>query len=217
MKKKRTLIIAGAAAVVAGSLALGTVAANSTKAPGPQDQGPSALAVNPASGDKVATDNLDNVVKDVGEAAGLTDDAGNRVFSLDLKKATVASDCPARVGSFRLTPEKGHFLILDVKATLAQNAASKVPGKDDEVFMPLATQAFSVMDQHGVIDREVSSESAWGCLGDDELASPLVNPGQTVSGKIVLDVPYGSGTVVYDPDNNGGWSWPYEAASSPGS
>ncbi|WP_417235142.1 hypothetical protein [Arthrobacter sp.] len=209
MNIKRTLYVAGGAVVLAGSVVLGTVAAQSEKAPQLQEQGPEALTVDPSSGADVTTDRLDNVEKDVGDAAVLAAEDGKKLFSLEISKITVARDCPARVGNFRLTPENGTFLILDVEASLDRGISKEVSGSADELFMPLVSQAFSVTDPHGVIDREVASESAWGCLGDDVLAPALVNPGQKVSGKIVLDVPYESGTVVYDPNSNGGWSWPY--------
>lgn len=209
MNIRRALCVAGGAVVLAGSVALGTVAAQSDKAPGLEQQGPEAMEVDPTSGATVTMDTMDNVEKNVGEAAVLADDEGDRLFSLEITKVTAAKDCPARVGSFRLTPKNGTFLILDVEASLDRDIAHKVAGTEEEMFMPLVSQAFSVTGPTGVIEREVASESAWGCLGEDELAPALVNPGQKVTGKIVLDVPYEGGTVVYDPNSNGGWSWPY--------
>lgn len=209
MNTKRSLLIAGGAVILAGSVALGTVAAHSTKAPELEQHGPEALTMDPSSGADVTTDRLDNVEKDVGDAAVLAAEDGKKLFTLEVGKITVARDCPARVGNFRLAPENGTFLILDVEARLDRDISKEVSGSADELFMPLVSQAFSVTGPQGVIEREVASESAWGCLGDDLLAPALVNPGQKVSGKIVLDVPYQTGTVVYDPNNNGGWSWPY--------
>lgn len=210
MNKKRSLAVAGSAAVVlVGSLTFGAIAASSNPSPALDEQGPAALSVDPTDGSKVITDRLDNVEKKVGESAVLADDGGNRLFTINITKVTTAKVCQARVGSFQLKPEKGMFLILDVEATMSRGAAREVRSKPEDLFMPLAPQAFSVMGPSGVIEREVASEPAWGCLADKDLAPAALSPGQEVSGKVVLDVPYGSGAVVYDPINNGGWSWPY--------
>ncbi|MGP5732633.1 hypothetical protein [Arthrobacter rhombi] len=206
---QRTLIAAGAVAMLVGSVGMGAFAANSATAPEPQQQGPPPLAAEPDTGAVVETDTHDNVVKDTGDAAVLIDDSGKRQFTLEVTRSKVVTDCPARVGGFRLQPENRRFLVLDVKATLANSVTAEVPGSTEDIFMPLVAQAFSVVGNNGVIDREVATESAWGCYPDVKLAPALVDPGQSVQGKVVLDVPYGSGTVVYDPDNNGGWSWPY--------
>lgn len=208
-KIQRTLIAAGAVALLVGSVGMGAFAANSATAPESQQQGPPPLAAEPGTGAVVETDTHDNVVKDTGDAAVLVDDSGKRQFTLEVTKSTLVRDCPARVGNFQLQSEKGRFLVLDVKATLARSVTGEVPGSTQDIFMPLVAQAFAAVNDAGVIDREVATETAWGCYRDDQLAPALVNPGQRVSGKVVLDVPYGSGTVVYDPDNNGGWSWPY--------
>lgn len=207
--RKRFLLMTGAAVVLAGTVAFSAVAAQSSTAPDPGQQGPEALAVDPSSGADVTTDRLDNVEKEVGDAAVLAGEDGRRLFSLEVSKISVVRDCPARVGSFRLTPENGVFVVLDVEARLDRGISQQVAGAADDMFMPLVSQAFSAMDPQGVIDRNVASESAWGCFGNDELVPALVNPGHKVSGKIVLDVSYSSGTVVYDPNSNGGWSWPY--------
>lgn len=210
MKTKRSLVVAGSAAVVlAGSLTIGALAASSTTTPALEEEGPAALTIDPTDGTHVTTDGLDNVEKKMGEAAVLADDSGNSAFSIKVTKATTADTCLARVGDMQLTPEKGTFLILDIEATMSPGAARAVGSKAEDLFMPLAPQAFSVMGSSGVIEREVASESAWGCLADKDLAPAALSPGQKVSGKVVLDVPHGSGTVVYDPIDNGGWSWPY--------
>lgn len=210
MRFKRSALAATCAAVlVSGSLAFTAVSANSDKSPAPQEEGPTVLAVDPSDGTRVTTDALDNVEKKVGEAAVLADDSGKRLFSIEVEHITRTSNCPARVGSFTMKPDRKTFLVLDVVATMDQRITDEVDLAKDDVFMPLVAQAFSVMGTNGVIDREVASEASWGCYADDVLAPAMITPGQKVHGKIVLDVPYSSGTVVYDPNNNGGWSWPY--------
>lgn len=75
--------------------------------------------------------------------------------------------------------------------------------------MPLVAEAFSVTSAGGTVERNLTSETAWGCFEDSVLLPPVVNPGQSVTGKVVLDVDAPAGRVAYDPENNGGWSWPY--------
>ncbi|WP_411730976.1 hypothetical protein [Paeniglutamicibacter sp.] len=101
------------------------------------------------------------------------------------------------------------FLVLDVSASLAGSVIEKAGGGPDGLCMPLVAETFSVTSASGVQDRNVTSEEAWGCFDDAQLLPPVINPGQSVSGKIVLDIEEPRGRVVYDPEGNGGWSWPY--------
>lgn len=97
----------------------------------------------------------------------------------------------------------------EVSATPAADVADKVGGDPEESYMPLVAGTFSVATGNGKVDRNVASETAWGCFDDSVLLPQVVNPGQTVTGKLVLDVAATQGRVAYDPQENGGWSWPY--------
>lgn len=211
--KKQSMIITGLAilGLSAGAIGLGT-AANSDEFKLPADllAGPAIAEINPSTGAEVKTDRFDNVQKKAGETAGLLDEKTNtNYFTIEVTNSQVLDSCTARVGNHRLKPTRSRFLVLEVRASLAASVSHKVGGSDNELFMPLVAEAFSVTTGNGTPERNVTSETAWGCLEDAVLLPPVVNPGQSVSGKVVLDIDAPRGKVAYDPENNGGWSWPY--------
>lgn len=211
--KKQGMIIAGLAilGVCAGAIGLGT-AANSDewKLPADLTAGPAIAEINPSTGAEVKIDRFDNVQKKAGEAAGLIDEETNtNYFTIEVTNSQLLGSCNSRVGKHSLKPTRSRFLVLDVKASLAASVSQKVGGSANDLFMPLVAEAFSVTTGNGTPERNVTSETAWGCLDDAVLLPAVVNPGQSVSGKVVLDVDAIKGNVAYDPENNGGWSWPY--------
>ncbi|WP_152426137.1 hypothetical protein [Paeniglutamicibacter gangotriensis] len=171
---------------------------------------PEVVPADASTGTTVKTDAHKNVQKKVGEKAGLIDEkTKENYFTIEVTNATLASECTPRVGSAPLAPTRSIFLILDINATLAADVADKVGGDPEESYMPLVAETFSVATEQGTPDRNVTSETAWGCFDDSVLLPPVVNPGQTVTGKLVLAVEVTQGRVAYDPQENGGWSWPY--------
>lgn len=195
MNTTRTPLLAAAGIALAAD-ALSACAAPAT-APTPVQ--PPAASASPAPAGALP--------KASGEAGALVDKTtGAETFTIQVNEIETATECEARSAGFTLAPERGTFLILDVTATLAAGAN---PAGTEEAFMPLAAEAFSVVPQSGSTEDDVTSASAWGCLTETDLAPAVVNPGETVTGKIVLDTRVTSGTVIYDPDGSGGWSWPF--------
>ncbi|OIH83808.1 hypothetical protein BLJ79_13980 [Arthrobacter sp. UCD-GKA] len=215
--KKQGKIITGvvSSAAVVGLVAwgigfAGAASSNEWKLPGDLVAGPAIAEANPSTGTAVKTDRFDNVQKKIGEKAGLIDEQTNKsYFTIEVTKTQLLSRCTSRVGNQQLAPTRSRFLVLDVKATLAASVSEQVGGSTQDLFMPLVAEAFSVTTSSGTPDRNVTSETAWGCFDDSVLLPPVVNPGQSVTGKVVLDVDATKGKVAYDPEDNGGWSWPY--------
>lgn len=210
-------IIAGTtSAVVVASFAawgIGYAASAPTHGPTPTADlgaGPAIAETNPSTGRKVKADALDNVEKGPGQQAGLFDEqTKTSYFTIEVTDSEVVDDCTPRVGTDKLRPIRTAFLVLEVSASLADSVAEKAGGGPEDLFMPLVAEAFSVSNPGGEVDRNVTSETAWGCFDDAQLLPPVVNPGQSVSGKVGLDVGVPRGRVAYDPEDNGGWSWPY--------
>lgn len=215
LKQGRILTSIASAAVVLGLAAwalgsAGTATSDEWEIPTELKAGPAIATADPATGSGVKIDRFDNVQKKAGEKAGLVDERTNKTyFSIEVTNSKLVGSCQPRVGTTPLKPTRTTFLVLDVKASLAADVGVKVGGSGGELFMPLVAETFSVTSGSGVPDRNVGSESAWGCFADAALLPPVVNPGQSVSGKVVLDVDSRTGKVVYDPEANGGWSWPY--------
>ncbi|WP_411730974.1 hypothetical protein [Paeniglutamicibacter sp.] len=216
MKKQGKIItgvVSGVAVVGLAAWGIGMAgAASSTEweLPGDLVAGPAIAEVDPSTGTEVKIDKFDNVQKKAGEKAGLVDEKTNKsYFTIEVTNSQLLGQCNARVGNQALKPTRTKFLVLDVEATLAASVSDKAAGGAKELFMPLVAEAFSVTTSSGSPDRNVTSETAWGCFDDSVLLPPVVNPGQTVKGKVVLDVDALKGKVAYDPEDNGGWSWPY--------
>ena len=145
--------------------------------------------------------------KQIGETAGLTAaGSSSTLFALTVLGVDVARTCPGR--GVAPVPEHGHFVTVDVRAHMAAEMAREVsPGPD--AFLPLVPEAFSIVAPDGTVQDSVATAAAWACFDDGELAPPFVEPGDVVTGKVVLDSRTSAGTVVYDPDGTGGWAWPF--------
>lgn len=213
--KKNTKITTGIVGALA-ALSIGAVAfagsANSNEWELKDDlkAGAPTASANPTTGAEVKIDQHDNVQKKEGEQAGLVDEKTKKsYFSIEVTNTKLVDHCKARVGDVMLKPERTKFLVLDVEASLSKDVPKKISGTTDELFMPLIAEAFSVVKPDGKIDRNLASEMSWGCFDDAVLLPALVNPGQSVKGKVVLDVDTTRGKVAFDPENNGGWSWPF--------
>ena len=156
------------------------------------------------------TDLFGNIRKQPGEVAGLVDEGtGKNYFTFEITRAQLLDSCPSRMGGDMLRPTRSHFLVLDVQTELERGVGAKTGGSSEDLFMPLVTEAFSVVDAGGERDPKVSSDKAWECYEDSALAPSFLNAGQKAQGKIVLDVAVSKGQVIYDPDGRGGWSWPF--------
>ncbi|WP_336705547.1 hypothetical protein [Micrococcus terreus] len=209
MKNGRTRVVP--AILLAGALTAGGAWAV-VASPGDLEdkQGGAGVAqVNPQDGSPVQVDAQDNVVKTAGETGGLVDSTGQEVFTVQVESVTAHQSCPARVGDRELSSVHGTFLYVDVRAELDEAVGQSVDAAEDELFLPLAVEAFTVTGPDGTVYDLPASEMSWGCLTDDELLPPVINPGQTLEGIVVLDVPVTEGTVTYDPDRTGGWSWTF--------
>jgi hypothetical protein len=148
-----------------------------------------------------------HVRKDLGEPGGLTDGAdGGVLFEISVDAARLSATCPGR--GVDVSPANGHFLVLDVTASLSPDAADGAdPGQD--VFMPLVAEAFDVVGPGGAVQETTVTDASWACFDDDELLPPFLEPGGTVSGKVVLDSASDSGVVVYAPGGEAGWEWEF--------
>ncbi|GAA4370609.1 hypothetical protein [Paeniglutamicibacter cryotolerans] len=211
MHEKARITLLSVVCVVAVGLGFGIPAAKGTmfQLPAELQAGSDTAVQDPISGKKVVTDKHDNVAKKRGETAGLVDEHdGKTYFTFEVLSAKTVSSCTPRVGVGMLKPENGYFLVVDVKASMAASISQQVGGSSVDIFMPVIAEAFSVLSPTGKIQREVASAAAFGCLTEKELAPPLISPGEKLRGKVVLDVPFDDGRVVFDPEENGGWSWP---------
>ncbi|WP_404290938.1 hypothetical protein [Glutamicibacter arilaitensis] len=210
--KKRLIGLTTGALVVAGAVTGGALLANSNEGPPAQasetaDHQIADVAVtDPQTGDKVYVDSESQVVKKLGEAGKLTVE-GEKVpsFEITVTKVQALESCQLRGFGQQIEPENGTFLLLDISATLDASAAAAV---DEEIaLMPLDASVFGVSQgENENIAYDLDTIASYSC----EVANTLdiaVGAGDTVNGQLILDSPYDSGQVIYDPEKTGGWTW----------
>lgn len=119
----------------------------------------------------------------------------------------VEKSCILRGFDETITPENGVFLVLDVSASLAASAAKVV---DEEIaLMPLDASSFGASPgKNKNVVYDLNTVAAFYCEVDNPL-DIAVGAGDDIRGKVVLDSPYSTGQIVYDPDQSGGWTWSY--------
>ncbi|MGP5598928.1 hypothetical protein ACTXOJ_07955 [Glutamicibacter arilaitensis] len=214
MEKNRKLAALGAGALVVGAVAAVLVATNSQPSPAAnatgnlEDRIGNVAASDPQTGDKVYIDSEYQVVKDLGEAGKLTVEGEKKpTFEITVSKVQKLKSCTLRGFGDEITPENGTFLLLDVTATLDASASKAV---DEELaIMPLDASVFGVSPgQNRNVDYGVSTVASYSCDLENAL-DVAVGAGNTVKGQVMLDSPYSSGQVVYDPQESGGWTWAY--------
>ncbi|MGO2124159.1 hypothetical protein [Glutamicibacter arilaitensis] len=215
MDKKQKLAALGAGAVlVVGAVSAVSIATNSQSSPAAnatgnlEDRIANVAAVDPQTGDKVYVDSEYQVVKDLGEPGKLTVEGEKKpTFEITVSKVQKLKSCTLRGFGDEITPENGTFLLLDVTATLDASASEAV---DEELaIMPLDASVFGVSPgQNRNVDYGVSTVASYSCDLENAL-DVAVGAGSTVKGQVMLDSPYSSGQVVYDPQESGGWTWAY--------
>ncbi|MGC5629732.1 hypothetical protein ACPYO6_15975 [Georgenia sp. Z1344] len=162
--------------------------------PGPDDAAPQLVG--------------DHLLREVGQVAGLADDAGEPLVELVVTSIETAQTCPSRVDE-QFDPVNGHFLVVEITAAMAEAAGADAENPED-VFLPLAADFFTVLGPDGAEQPGTLTDASWSCYTIDELVAPSLLPGETDSGYVVLDVASETGTLVYDPSGTGsGWAWEY--------
>lgn len=210
MRSSRMTISALGGALALGLGALLSATGSAADATHDNDDGGLGVAAAAPDDTSAGTPELSehgHVRKDLGERAGLTSaDDGAVFFEITVDDATVTTTCPGRGVDVR--PANGHFLVLDVTATLSSDATAGGDAGQD-VYMPLVAETFSIVTPEGGLQETTVTDASWACFEDDELLPPFLEPGQTASGKIVLDAANDSGVVVYAPDGLAGWEWEF--------
>ncbi len=162
-----------------------------------------ALETEPESGETVELDAEGQVLKELGETGVLSSaDGASELFTISIDSAEYSTTCPDREGE-TLTIPSGEFLILHVTAAMAPEMA-EFAGPEDDVFMPVFADMFVASDAAGV--EAENSGTAWGCYSEERIL-PFVEPGSVHEGLVVLEVQARGGSVTYDPDGSGGWTW----------
>ncbi len=153
-------------------------------------------------GDSV-TSSRGNLVKEIGQLAGITGQGGDPVVDFAVTDILVNFECTAEWAE---APANGHYVGLKFEVTTT-------PELTDEV-MPefwMSSHDFSVWDTDGKRVNDAVG-NAYSCLSDADAVPDSIGPDESVDGWIVLDVPHTSGAIGYSwvgLDGRGGWEWSY--------
>lgn len=143
-----------------------------------------------------------NLVKKVGQLAGMN--AGNPDDVIAEFKTTAIETDVKCTAEFAQPAQNGHYIAItmEVQTTpkLAEQSISKAL-----YFTP---GDFKVIGPDGTREND-SLGNSFGCLPDAELLPGEIGPGETASGKIVLDSAYTEGVLVFSPMLDSGWEWEF--------
>ena len=210
LKTRLTAGITAAALLAAGA---GTWIYTQAQAETPQEDQKLHLAdvaaTDAETGQKVLVDTQSQVLKQLGEPGKLTVDGEDKPsFEITVNSVTAMDSCQLRgEESETITPENGHFLLLDITAWLDESADEAVD--EDIALMPLDASVFAVSSgANQKPDYNVNTIAAYSCAYDNVL-DVAVGAGSKVSGQLMIDSPYATGQVIYDPERTGGWTWDY--------
>lgn len=160
------------------------------------------------SGEKVFVDAQAQVIKSLGEAGKLTVDGQQKPsFEITVHSVKILDSCILRGFGERIKPENGYFLLVDLSASLAASASAAV---DEEIaLMPLDASVFGVSaGENRKPNYQLDTVASYSCEVDNAI-DIAVGAGDEVRGMLMLDAPFSSGQIVYDPEKTGGWTWGY--------
>lgn len=147
-----------------------------------------------------------NIVKALGEEGGfgsLTAGAPPVLtFSVD---AITPAECSSDWEKYGSEAENGHLEAVDFRV-----ATAAAPEYDLEYFA-VSAYDFKYIDTDGVTHSDLGTAAAYSCLDPNEsFTSDQLAPASKYVGKIILDLPATSGTLVYAPMiTSNGWEWSF--------
>lgn len=139
-----------------------------------------------------------------GDGLVMTED-GETLATVVLNSIEVDPQC---TGDYVREAENGHLVALDFSV----KTESALADSDNPSF-DIAAYDFKVIKSDGsTSNAELYTSATYSCLKDTETLPDEIGPGETVSGKLVLDVESPEGTLIWKPFYDAtGWEWTYPA------
>lgn len=143
-----------------------------------------------------------NIVKEVGQLAGMTASDGSDTVIATFVVTQIQLDPPC-TSSFASPSANGHYIGMSINAETTAALA-------DETFPTISFSEFGwqAFDTNGKRLNDPIG-NAYSCLDSSQQMPPDIGPGQSVSGMIVLDVAAESGVLALLMGANAGWEWNY--------
>lgn len=151
-----------------------------------------------------------NLIKEVGQPAGISDADGNTLVNFSINSITPLAEC---TGPYPSPVENGHFVVLDVSVETLPELGTTESGPQT---FDINSTMFKFVGTNGTtFNGNLGSMAAYSCLPDTETIGSNgagIGPAEKVTGKLVLDVPEATGTLVYKSyltRGNGGWEYKF--------
>ncbi|WP_104161484.1 hypothetical protein [Arthrobacter sp. ZGTC212] len=147
-----------------------------------------------------------NIIKSVGEPGGNRLSEGSDEWAFNFTVTDIVVD-PACSGYYAAPSENGHLVSISIEATTIQEPDFTEAMLNSVTFDPYS---WKVIAPNGTTVNTITSGASTQCLTDSERMPTMIGAAEKVSGKIVLDVPTPTGTLVYAHAGGvTGWEWEY--------
>jgi len=152
------------------------------------------------------TNGRGNIVKAIGEDAGvggLERGVDTAVWSVDGIETDITCTEP-----YQSAQPEGHLTAVDFNLSTGPDWDSYTGG-----YGYVSGGYFTFIDSQGVTHSELDGMPTYSCLSDRDMFNEgAIGAGQNYTGKIVLDLPDTTGTLVFTPSwdvyNTSGWEYP---------
>lgn len=164
-----------------------------------------ATAVSEPAADEPTRSARGNLIKTVGDPAGIFLEEGSDEWALNFTVTGIEVD-PACTGAYAEPAVNGHLVAISVEATTGPD-----PKFSEALYNNVSFDAsnWKAIASNGTTVNTISSQSAWSCFDQAEMIPQQIGAAEKVIGKVVLDVPDATGTLIYSVYGAGGWEWEY--------
>ncbi len=158
----------------------------------------------PAPGGNLQTSPRGNLVKQVGELAGIRDASGEYLAAFTVNDIIVDIPC---TGELADPPENGHFVALDVSVETSPNMLNS----DLIQQFSMSSLTFQAIGPDGVTSNAgTDSVATLFCLDDSVQLPGNIGPGEKARGLVLLDVENPTGTLIYEDFwTDSAWEYAY--------
>jgi len=182
----------------------GSTQASAPTSPSVESIAPSTPTPTPAALNKSPRG---NIIKKLGEPGGVTNKEGKQMVNFTINSITPDVPC---TNQYAQKSQNGHFVVLDVTVETTADFVSSTDQRP--LTFDLNPGMFKFVGKNGTTyNGNLGSGAAYGCLADaEQLANGRgVGPAEKATGKVVVDVPDTTGTLVYQNFmiGSGGWEW----------
>lgn len=171
----------------------------------PQEEEPTDPPAEQPPSDSPSLSPRGNVVKEIGEDAGIIDGNGERLVNFVVNSISTNVICTEESAQ---PAENGLFVAVDVSVQTSPAMAD--PDALITTF-DMSPWMFSAISPRGISSNaDPGTFASFTCMDDSVLLPSSIGPGENAEGIVLLDLQYPSGILVFEDFHTGGsWEWEY--------